>query len=81
MVMIKCQSVDIHCKFFFNFACLSGNFHNKMLGKETEEVFRDQITWSLVDRKEFGSFPKMDRKPLKDFGRVGDYDQVCFCKA
>lgn len=77
--MIKCQSVDIHCKFFFNFACLSGIFHNKMLGKETEEVFSDQITLSLVDH-ESGFFPKMDRKPLKHFGQGGTMIRFVFAK-
>lgn len=51
-----------------------------MLGKETEEVFRDQITLSLIDHKEFGFFPKMDRKPLKDFGQRGTMIRFVFAK-
>lgn len=42
----------------------------KCYKRETGEVFRDQIMCSL-DHKEFGLYPKMDGKPLKDFDQGG----------
>lgn len=53
-----------------------------MLERETGVAFRDQITLSLVDHKEFGLYPKMDQKPLKKgFWSGGNCDRVCFFKA
>lgn len=52
----------------------------KCYKRETGEVFRDQITLSL-DHKEFGLYPKMDRKPLKDFDQGGNMIRFVFFKA
>lgn len=41
----------------------------KILQKETGEVFRERIMLNVAGLKEFGPYPKMDRKPLKDFDR------------
>jgi hypothetical protein len=68
--------------FFLNLLCyLFEILHNKILGgkKVTGKVFRDQIMLSLIKHKEFGLYPKMDRKSLKDFYQ-GKYDQVVFQK-
>ena len=35
---------------------------------------------NLVDHKEFGPYPKMDRKPLKDFDQGGNMIRLVFSK-
>lgn len=51
-----------------------------MLERETGVAFRDQITLSLVDHKEFGLYPKMNQKPLKDFGQGETVIRFVFSK-
>lgn len=51
-----------------------------MLESETGVAFRDQVTLSLVDHKEFGLYPKMDQKPLKDFGQGETVIRFVFSK-
>lgn len=59
--------MDSPCNFFFTFALCLKMFIIKYYKKEMRELFRGQIMLSLVDHKEFGPYPKMDRKPSKDF--------------
>lgn len=54
---------------FFQLDYLFENVCNKMLQKRNWRVFRDRIMLGVVGLKEFGPYPKMDRKPLKDFDR------------
>ena len=71
MLMVESRwSVNVYSlKFFFNFAICLKMFVIKCYKKETGEVFRDQIMLSIVGLKEFGPYPKMGRKPSKDFDR------------
>lgn len=68
--------MDSHGNFFFNCTVGLKFFIIKCHKRETGEVFRDQTMLSL-DRKEFGLYPKMNQKPLKDFG-CGGRDMIWF---